>query len=125
VSGGQMNLENPSPRIPLKLEIEYKRSYSRNADKAELKNISLTGAFLETEGHDLKENDKVAIEFKVGGRARKIVASIIWTKDNGCGIKFLPNSNRDVQIVDDLMYFIESKRENRKSVMYNIFKKVA
>lgn len=117
--------EFPSPRIPLKLEIEYRRSYSRSADRAELKNISLTGAFLETDAHELKENDKVAIEFKVGGRARKIVASIIWIKENGCGIKFIPNSNRDVQIVDDLMYFVESKRENRRSVMDNIFKKVA
>ncbi len=119
------SIEMPSPRIPLKLEVEYRRSYSRSADKAELKNISLTGAFLETESHELKENDKVAIEFRVGGRARKIIASIIWIKDSGCGIKFLPNSNRDVQIVDDLMYFVESKRENRRSVMDNIFKKVS
>jgi len=117
--------ETPSPRIPLKFEVEYKRSYSRSADKAELENISLTGAFLKTDTHDLKQNDKLAIEFKVSGRARKITAAIIWTKPNGCGIKFLPNSNRDVQIVDDLMYFVETKRENRKSIMDNIFNKVS
>lgn len=116
---------NPSPRIPLKLQIEYRKSYGRSGELGELKNISLTGAFLEHTNEELKASDKVCITFKVGGRTRKINASIIWSNEHGSGIKFLPTNNRDVQIVDDLMYFVESKRENRRDVLDDIFKKAA
>jgi hypothetical protein len=115
----------PAPRTPLKLEVEYRKSYGRSAESGELKNISITGAFLEHTNEEIKMNDKVAITFKVGGRTRKINASVIWTNASGSGIKFLPANNRDVQIVDDLIYFVESKRENRRSVMDDIFKKAA
>lgn len=117
--------QSQAPRIPLKLDIEFRRSYARSPDKAELKNISLSGAFLITSHQDLKAQDKLAIEFRVGGRIRKIMATIVWTCQEGCGVKFLPSSNRDVQIVDDLMYFVENKRENRRDIMDNIFKKVS
>ena len=117
-----MTEQSPSPRIPLKLEVEYRKSYGRNADFGLLKNISLTGAFLEHENDDLKAADKVCITFKVGGRIRKINAAIIWANGKGAGIKFLPMNNRDVQIVDDLMYFVESKREGRRDVLDGIFK---
>lgn len=113
----------PSPRIPLKLDVEYRKSYGRSSDIGQLKNISLTGAFLEHRNEKLKANDKVAITFKVGGRIRKINAVIIWTNSGGSGIKFMPTNNRDVQIVDDLMYFVESKREGRRSVLDDIFKR--
>lgn len=113
----------PSPRIPLKLDVEYRKSYGRSAEVGQLKNISLTGAFLEHSNEAMKESDKVCITFKVGGRTRKINAAIIWSNSAGSGIKFLPTCNRDVQIVDDLMYFVESKRENRRSVLDDIFKK--
>jgi hypothetical protein len=115
----------PAPRIPLKLEVEYRRSYGRSSDVGQLKNISLTGAFLEHTNEELKDSDKVCITFKVGGRIRKINASIIWTTPKGSGIKFLPMNNRDVQIVDDLMYFVESKREGRRDVLDSIFKQSA
>lgn len=113
----------PSPRIPLKLDIEYRKSYGRSGETGVLKNISLSGAFLEHSNEALKNDDKVAITFKVGGRVRKINAIIIWSNPHGSGIKFLPTNNRDVQIVDDLMYFVESKRESRRGVLDDIFKK--
>jgi hypothetical protein len=112
----------PSPRIPLKLDVEYRKSYGRSAEFGKLKNISLTGAFLEHDNEALKGRDKVAITFQVGGRVRKIHALIVWSNSVGAGIKFLPSNNRDVQIVDDLMYFIESKRETRRGVLDDIFK---
>lgn len=115
----------PAPRIPLKLDIEYKKSYGRTTEIGELKNISISGAFLQHNNESLKANDKVAITFKVGGRVRKINAVIIWSNAIGSGIKFLPSNNRDVQIVDDLMYFVETKRENRRSVLDDIFKHTA
>jgi hypothetical protein len=112
----------PSPRIPLKLDIEYRKSYGRSSETGALKNISLTGAFLEHGNEKLKVSDKVAITFKVGGRVRKINALIVWSNSIGAGIKFMPTNNRDVQIVDDLMYFVESKREGRRDVLDGIFK---
>lgn len=116
--------QSPSPRIPLKLDVEYRRSYARNGDVGHLKNISLSGAFLEHSNGALRENDKLLITFTVSGRVRKIHACVVWTNKYGSGIKFAPANNRDVQIVDDLIYFVESKRENRRDVLDNIFKQV-
>jgi hypothetical protein len=115
--------EKPAPRTPLKLEVEYRKSYGRSSEFGELKNISITGAFLEHTNEEIKMSDKVAITFKVGGRVRKINAAVIWSNAAGSGIKFLPTNNRDVQIVDDLIYFVESKREGRREVLDDIFKK--
>ena len=116
----------PSPRIPLLLEVEYRRNYARRGDQGLLKNISLTGAFLEYgECPDLYPNDKLQLTLLVSGRQRKIPASVIWKSTSGCGIKFIPNNNRDVQIVDDLMYFVENSRTGQRSVLDRIFKKVS
>lgn len=112
----------PAPRIPLRLEVEYRKSYGRSSETGQLKNISLTGAFLEHDNEELKASDKVAVTFKVGGRSRKVTATIVWSNELGSGIRFMPTNNRDVQIVDDLMYFVESKRENRRSILDDIFK---
>ena len=122
-----MNSEEkvPAPRIPLALNVEYRKSYGRSGEVGQLKNISLSGAFLEHENEALRETDKVSITFKVGGRIRKITAAIVWSNSAGAGLKFLPSNNRDVQIVDDLMYFVESKRENRRGVLDDIFKRAA
>lgn len=116
----------PSPRIPLKLDVEFRRSYARTGEIGHLKNISISGAFLEHSGpSQLKVTDKVCITFKVSGRTRKINAEIVWSNKNGSGIRFMPFNNRDVQIVDDLMYFVETKRESRRNVLDDIFKQVA
>ena len=59
-----MNLAEkvPAPRIPLKLDVEYRKSYGRSGEMGHLKNISLSGAFLEHENEALKEGDKVILE---------------------------------------------------------------
>lgn len=116
------NQEKPAPRVPLRLEVEYRRSYGRSTDYGHLKNISLSGAFLEHANNELKVSDKLAVTFKVGGRVRKINALIVWSNEAGSGVRFLPTNNRDVQIIDDLIYFVESKRENRRTVLDDIFK---
>jgi PilZ domain len=120
-------LSTPSPRIPLQMEIEFRRSYARRGEKGRLKNISLTGAFLELEKAErhLSPSDKVVITLFVGGRARQIGAFVIWNGTSGCGLKFQPSNNRDVQIVDDLMYFVENSRESQRQVLDSIFKKVS
>lgn len=116
----------PARRLPLEMSIEYRRSYARRADVGKLKNISITGAFLETNlVPELLPEDKVVLTFEVSGRKRKMNAKIVWKNGIGCGLSFQPFNNRDVQIVDDLMYFAESKRESTRSVLDDIFKKVS
>ena len=114
----------PAPRTPLNLEVSFKRNYAREETKGTLKNISITGAFLEFMGGDVRANEKLNLYFIVAGRERKVAAHVIWSNSAGVGIKFMPLNNRDVQIVDDLIYFVENGREDRRSVIDSIFKKV-
>jgi hypothetical protein len=113
----------PSPRIPLQMQVEYRKSYGRQNVRGILKNISLTGAFLETETLELAPEDKVVLEIVVSERRRKMAATIIWKTQKGCGVMFQPFNRRDVQIVDDLMYFVQNRREFRKNILDDIFKK--
>ena len=103
----------PAPRLPLRLSVEFRKSYARRAELGQLKNISLTGAFLENPSQDLHPEDKVCLVFNVSGRVRTITAQVIWSSVGGAGVRFLPDNNRDVQIVDDLMYFVQNKRDSK------------
>ena len=116
----------PAPRMPLQLGIDFRRSYARRSEQGTLRNISLTGAFLEfAPDQHLDAKDKIVLNFTVSGRKRKIQASVIWKGADGCGLKFHHTNNRDQQIVDDLMYFVENSRSSQRSVLDTIFKKVA
>jgi hypothetical protein len=117
--------QKPAPRIPLEIEVEYRKSYGRNSATGQLKNVSLTGAFIKHFEHALSCDDKISLNFNVGGRMRNISAVVIWSSKSGAGVKFLPTTNRDVQIIDDLIYFVESKRQNRRGVIDEIFKRAA
>ena len=115
--------KTPARRIPLTLDINYKKSYARQDSKGMLSNISLTGAFLKTDTGKLQTDEKLCLYFEVSGRRRKIQATVVWKNELGAGLSFLPFNNRDVQLIDDLMYFVESSRENRRSILETIFKK--
>lgn len=115
----------PAPRVPLKLPIEFRKNYSRKADYGDLKNISLTGAFLIHETDEIVINDKINIHFKVSGRERTLQATVVWLTDQGCGLQFHPDNNRDVQIVDDLIYFVKNKRSKNRTVLDDIFAQVS
>lgn len=115
----------PSPRTPLVLDVSFKRNYARKEDHGVLKNISLSGAFLEVPQHELRLEEKINLTFVVGSRERKISAQIIWKNSLGAGIKFLPVNNQDVQIVDDLIYYVESKRMGHRGILDGILKKVS
>lgn len=120
------SITKPAPRLPLYLDVEFKKNYARKPEVGKLKNISLTGAFLEITSTDLIEpKDKLTLKFNVSGRERSVTASVIWKNQWGCGLAFKPFNNRDVQIVDDLMYFIETKRKAQQNVLESIFAKVA
>lgn len=115
--------KNPAPRTQLHLEVSFKKNYARQPLVGLLKNISITGAFLECGPNKFFPNEKLHFTFEVAGRVRKITAEVIWSGEHGCGVKFHPTSNRDVQIVDDLIYFVENDRSERRDVLNNIFKK--
>ncbi|OFZ19524.1 MAG: hypothetical protein A2Z20_06400 [Bdellovibrionales bacterium RBG_16_40_8] len=116
----------PAPRIPLLLEVEFRRNYARRGEKGQLKNISISGAFLEIPDKQLLvPRDKLLITLIVSGRERRIPAHVVWSSNLGCGIKFQPTNNRDVQLVDDLMYFVENSRSSQRQVLDSIFKKVS
>ena len=117
--------KSPAPRTPLNITVEFRKSYGRDDVNGTLKNISLTGAFLAHTGGALRAGEKLHMHFTVAGRQRDIHAAVIWSNSYGSGIKFLPQNNRDVQIVDDLIYFVESKRSGTRDILDKIFKKVA
>ena len=118
-------MNSPSPRTPLHLDVSFRRNYARQDVSGILKNISLSGAFLEVASHDLRLDEKVNLTFVVGSRERKIAAQIVWKNSLGAGIKFLPLNNRDVQIVDDLIYYVESRRMGQRGILDGILKKVS
>lgn len=120
-----MSLENPSPRIPLALPIEFRKNYSRKMDQGDLHNISLSGAFLAHTSNDILINDKINICFKVSGRERTLQASVIWSNSKGAGLRFHPDNNRDVQIVDDLMYFVKDRRSKNRNVFDTILNQIS
>ena len=114
----------PSPRIPIELEVEFKKNYAREASLGKIRNISLTGCFLNT-GVPLKPEEKINVVLTVSGRIRKISAKVVWSSLRGAGIQFMPFNNRDLQIVDDIMYFATERTSSTKELLDNILKKVA
>lgn len=122
---GEQNNTTPAPRLPLEMDVEFRRSYAREATAGVLRNISMTGAFLETGALDLQSKDKVVVTLMVSGRRRNVTAKVVWKNQKGFGLQFQPFNNRDVQIVDDLIYFVENNRESRRSIFDDILKRVA
>ncbi len=119
------NTQEPLPRTPLHLEVSFKRNYARKETVGTLKNISLSGAFLELCNHDLRVREKINLTFVVAERERKITAEIVWSNSVGTGVKFIPHNNRDVQIIDDLIYYVETKRMGHRGIYDGILKKVS
>ena len=116
---------NPAPRTPLNIGVSFRKSYAREETGGTLKNISISGAFLSHQDSGLRPGEKLNLTFQVSGRERQVQAVVIWSNSFGSGVKFMPQNNRDVQIVDDLIYFVESKRTGTKGILDEIFKRVA
>jgi hypothetical protein len=110
----------PAPRTPLHLNVSFRRSYARCDSNGTLKNISLSGAFLEISDHDLRAEEKINLIFVVAERERRITAQIVWKNSLGAGIRFMPQNNRDIQIVDDLIYYVETKRMGHREILGGI-----
>lgn len=116
--------KTPAPRTPLNIKVAFRKSYARDDDQGTLKNISITGAFLAHITEQIQIGEKLNLQFSVAGRERSIQALVVWTNTFGSGVKFLPQNNRDIQIVDDLIYYVENKRSGTRDVLDLIFKKV-
>jgi len=121
----QINEHKPQPRMPLNMDIKFKKNYGRNTIPGTLKNISLSGAFLKLD-HSLKvaSQEKLSLVLEVAGRKRAITAHVIWHNSEGCGLSFKHSNNRDLQLIDDLMYFIENDRNERRE-FFSDFLKIA
>ena len=118
--------DQPAKRLKLTVPVKFKKNYARNLDEGVLKNISLTGAFLDLpQPGEFHLDEKLTITFNVSGRQREVSANVIWSDHSGCGIRFNPFNNRDVQIIDDLMFYVESQKDTRRDVLDSIFKVVA
>lgn len=110
-----MEVTKPAPRVELDLQIGVRRLYSRSDTPASLTNISLTGASLALATEGLQPKDKIKLKITVADRVRLIAAEIIWINAAGIGVKFLPKNSQDLQIIDDLIYFVETKQIGKKN----------
>jgi Tfp pilus assembly protein PilZ len=113
-----------SPRYNVELAFEFKRNYARQISKADVRNISLTGCFIKTE-HPLRANEKLNVYLTVSGRTRKVAAKVVWVGPHGAGVQFQPFNSRDLQIVDDIIYYATEKTSSTKSLFDTIINKVA
>lgn len=116
--------EKPAHRHSVDLQFEYKKNYGRQTNLAQVRNISLTGALIKADT-DLKPNEKINVFLTVQGRRRKVAAKVVWNKNGGVGVEFQPFNNRDLQIVDDIIYYATEKSSSNKSLMNSILSKVA
>ena len=68
-----MEAENSgvAPRVVLSLPVKFRKTYGRREEQGLLKNISLTGAFLESTNENYIKNDKLVFQMEVSGRQRK------------------------------------------------------
>jgi hypothetical protein len=84
----------------------------------------LTGALLKTD-MTLKPSEKLNVFLTVSGRTRKVAAKVVWVGDRGVGVEFQPFNSRDLQIVDDIIYYATEKNTSTKSLFDTILNKVA
>ena len=120
-----LNSNEVAPRVVLSLPILFRKTYGRRDENGLLKNISLTGALLESTNQNYMPNDKLIFQMHVSGRERNINAKVIWKGTNGYGVQFLPFNKADIQLIDDLIYFVNVKKESKKDLLSSIFKKVS
>ncbi len=116
--------EQRAQRFSVEVDLDFKCNYARDFNKATIKNISTSGAMIRTD-IPLKLSEKINVFFKVSGRERKVAAQVVWIGDRGIGVKFNHFNNRDLQIVDDLIYFATEKNSSTKDLLENILSKVA
>lgn len=110
----------PAKRTYVGQEITFKLAYSRTTSKGLLKNISSTGAFIQSEGLVAKLG-KIVVTLIGYGNERDIAAEIVWTNEQGYGIKFIPRNKRDLRIIEDLVECSEKLKSERLNCLPKVF----
>lgn len=110
----------PAERVEIRQTVGYRRSYHRVPGFAEIHNISETGAFLKF-ADNIKEGEKVLIDLEVSGHRRTVSSTVIWCGRGGCGVQFIIKSERDQQIINDLIAVISEYNQLQKVVLHGIF----
>jgi hypothetical protein len=77
------------PRIPVALEVCWRRTESPEVNRSLLRDISIGGALLVTD-EDLQEGDDIVIEVTTPGGASPIpiAGRVTYHANGGCGVKF-------------------------------------
>jgi hypothetical protein len=112
-------------RHQISLELEFKRSYGRQSEKANIKSISINGALVQVD-QPLRIGERLKVTLSVSDRVRKVPARVVYVGgEKEVGIRFEPFNNRDLQIVDDIIYFATEKSSTNRSLLENILSKVS
>lgn len=111
----------PAPRTVFNLEVQFRKSYARAISNGRLRNISLTGAYLEcTEFFHLQE--RFQFHFFIGGQLHFVAAETVWRSSNGYGVKFITIKKRDTRVIEDVVQIAESMRYGKQQLLSNILK---
>ena len=97
------------------LNVEYKKKYARHLRIGRLRDISNSEAYLLTEDDKalFSLRDEISITLELGQRKRTLQASVIANDTQGVKVKFHFYNNREYQIIDDLIYFIEKSKRRK------------
>ncbi len=126
-------IEKQQDLFPAYLNVEYKKVYARDFTCGQLRHINNSEAYLSTPSipsknpisrdskKALKSQDKISIVLVLGERKRILQASVLSTDSRGARVKFHFLNNRDYQIIDDLIYFVEKAKESRRKKLHFIF----
>lgn len=104
-----MEMLSRAPRIKVNYKIALKKLFSNNQDMVKIKNISMSGAFIEMSTEDFNTREMVGLNFVVSDRERVVQARIVWKSNEGIGVQFHPQNFQDQVIINDLIFFLQNK----------------
>lgn len=105
------------------IPVEYRCNYDRQTSLGTLENINLKGAFLRTSLPFDSTTEKILLTISLNKRKREIKANIVDRGKSGCAVEFLYVGKKGLQLIDDLIYFIEKITDKKKSLLHSIFEK--
>ncbi len=103
-------------------KILFRPSYARKNYEGMLKHISPEGAFIET--NLPKSTKKLSITLSVANYQRKIDAEIMEHGPKGLNIKFTSLGNKDIQMIDDFMFFEKHNKKSKKNLLHYLLQKL-
>ena len=98
-----------APRFKVDYSIALKKLFSNNQDMVKIKNISMSGAFIEMTTEEFNTRELVGLNFVVNDRERVVQARIVWKSKEGLGVQFIPQTFQDQVIINDLIFLLRHK----------------